>query len=257
MLSPVSRRATLVVALVAVLIGVPVAVFASHQFSDVPTGYLFHNDIDAVADAGVTSGCGGGKYCPESFVTRGQMAAFMNRLGALASDKPPVVNADRVDGYHANATTRVAYNAASATVTGTQVAGRITATITAPSRGWIIISGSGYIYNESTELIAHATCWVEVNQNVLAGSTRGIDTDYRSAGPRIDEQVCATNGGFEVCTAGTYPVDLEFVLDSTSLDVLYSSVTAQYSPFGGAGQQPSCTSSAPTSSVQLPEKDAD
>lgn len=30
------------------------------------------------------------------------MAAFMNRLGALGPGKTPVVNADRVDGYHAD-----------------------------------------------------------------------------------------------------------------------------------------------------------
>ena len=49
----------------------------------------------------MTTGCGGGNYCPDSNVTRGQMAAFMNRLGALGPDKTPVVNADKVDGYHA------------------------------------------------------------------------------------------------------------------------------------------------------------
>jgi hypothetical protein len=29
--------------------------------------------------AGITGGCGGGKYCPDSNVTRGQMAAFLRR----------------------------------------------------------------------------------------------------------------------------------------------------------------------------------
>jgi len=85
------------------ILAVPAVAIASHQFSDVPTNHRFHDDIDAIADAGVTVGCGGGKYCPDAFVTRGQVAAFLNRLGALAEGTTPVVNADRVDGLDASA----------------------------------------------------------------------------------------------------------------------------------------------------------
>ena len=35
--------------------------------------------INAFAAAGVTSGCGGGRFCPAGAVTRGQMAAFLHR----------------------------------------------------------------------------------------------------------------------------------------------------------------------------------
>jgi hypothetical protein len=80
------------------IIAFPLGVLASHQFSDVPSTSPYHNDIDAIADVGVTTGCGGGKYCPKDYVTREQMAAFMNRLGALGPGKAPVVNADKVDG---------------------------------------------------------------------------------------------------------------------------------------------------------------
>jgi hypothetical protein len=90
-------------AIVMAFVAFPLGVIASHQFTDVPDSYQFHNDIDAVKDAGVTSGCGDGTtYCPEDFVTRGQMAAFLNRLGALAADKDPVVNAktsESTDGW--------------------------------------------------------------------------------------------------------------------------------------------------------------
>jgi hypothetical protein len=71
--------------LVALLaVAVPVA-WASHQFTDVPNGHQFHTEITAIRDAGIT----GGKtcvppgtpptYCPDEPVTRGAMAAFMNR----------------------------------------------------------------------------------------------------------------------------------------------------------------------------------
>ncbi len=80
------------------LVAFPLGVLASHQFGDVPDSNPFHADIDALADSGVTTGCGGGNFCPSANVTREQMAAFMNRLGALAPGKTPVVNADKVDG---------------------------------------------------------------------------------------------------------------------------------------------------------------
>ena len=44
------------------------------------------------------TGCGGGNFCPDAFVTRGQMAAFLNRLGALGPGKVPVANATKLDG---------------------------------------------------------------------------------------------------------------------------------------------------------------
>lgn len=81
---------------------IPATVMASHQFTDVPDSNIFHGDIAAIRDAGVTQGCNppiNDKYCPDDFVTRGQMAAFMNRLGALAPSRTPVVNAATLDGH--------------------------------------------------------------------------------------------------------------------------------------------------------------
>jgi hypothetical protein len=98
------RRAAVLGVAVTVAILLPAAVaLANHQFSDVPDGSPFHADISAIADAGVTGGCGGGKFCPDENVTREQMAAFMNRLGALAPGKAPVVNAARLQGKSASA----------------------------------------------------------------------------------------------------------------------------------------------------------
>jgi hypothetical protein len=91
-------RIALTIAALAAILAVPIVVVASHQFSDVPDSNPYHNDIDALADSGVTSGCGGGNFCPSALVTREQMAAFMNRLGALAPGKTPVVNATKLDG---------------------------------------------------------------------------------------------------------------------------------------------------------------
>jgi hypothetical protein len=79
------RRRLLVVGVAALLLAVPVAVSANHVFSDVPTSSTYHTTVARLVGAGITGGCGGGKYCPNAAVTRGQMAAFLNRgLGRAA-----------------------------------------------------------------------------------------------------------------------------------------------------------------------------
>ncbi len=42
-------------------------------------GSLFETDINRLAAAGITTGCSPTTYCPNEYVTRGQMAAFLHR----------------------------------------------------------------------------------------------------------------------------------------------------------------------------------
>ncbi|HVM25194.1 MAG TPA: D-alanyl-D-alanine carboxypeptidase family protein [Candidatus Limnocylindrales bacterium] len=48
-------------------------------FSDIADS-KFRADIEWLAAAGLTKGCGDGKYCPDAVVTRGQMATFLVRM---------------------------------------------------------------------------------------------------------------------------------------------------------------------------------
>ncbi len=50
----------------------------SDHFDD-DTGSSHESDINRIARAGLTSGCGPGRYCPDGLLTRGQMAAFLHR----------------------------------------------------------------------------------------------------------------------------------------------------------------------------------
>jgi hypothetical protein len=50
----------------------------SNDFTD-DNGNVFEADIERLAAAGVTSGCGPDTFCPNDNVTRGQMAAFLHR----------------------------------------------------------------------------------------------------------------------------------------------------------------------------------
>jgi hypothetical protein len=51
---------------------------ATATFSDVPVSDPRFRFVEALAAAGITGGCGGGLYCPEAAVTRGQMAVFLS-----------------------------------------------------------------------------------------------------------------------------------------------------------------------------------
>jgi hypothetical protein len=49
----------------------------SEMFADVPATSPFCEWIEEFARRGITSGCGGGNYCPGDSSTRGQMAVFL------------------------------------------------------------------------------------------------------------------------------------------------------------------------------------
>ena len=53
------------------------------RFSDVPRTHTHHDDINALAAAGFTNGCGNGRFCPERSITRAEMASFLQRVRAL------------------------------------------------------------------------------------------------------------------------------------------------------------------------------
>jgi hypothetical protein len=57
----------------------PPGVGAGTGFADVPPDYWAGAWIKQLVTEGITSGCGNGNYCPESPVTRAQMAVFLVR----------------------------------------------------------------------------------------------------------------------------------------------------------------------------------
>ena len=67
----------------------PFGVRSNSVFSDVPSGYWARHHIEAIFDAGITGGCGGGKYCPTNSVTRGQMAVFLVKAMGEDADLGP------------------------------------------------------------------------------------------------------------------------------------------------------------------------
>jgi len=49
------------------------------RFLDIPPDYWAFSFIERLAENGITAGCGGNNFCPESPVTRAQMAVFLER----------------------------------------------------------------------------------------------------------------------------------------------------------------------------------
>ncbi len=79
----VLKKSTILAVVVAVLMAVPLTLYASHQFQDVPNSHTFHAAIDFMAANGITQGCNppaNTNYCPDDPVTRGQMAGFLKRF---------------------------------------------------------------------------------------------------------------------------------------------------------------------------------
>jgi hypothetical protein len=69
----------------------PPGVAGSTGFGDVGPSYWAAAWIKQLAAEGITGGCGSGNYCPESPVTRAQMAVFLLRSKYGASYNPPAV----------------------------------------------------------------------------------------------------------------------------------------------------------------------
>ena len=58
-------------------------------FTDVPLGYWSGAFIEQLAAEGITGGCGGGRYCPDSPITRAEMAVFLLVAEHGSGWKPP------------------------------------------------------------------------------------------------------------------------------------------------------------------------
>jgi hypothetical protein len=56
---------------------------ATPTFGDVPANHPYFRAIEALAASGISGGCGGGNFCPNQNVTRGEMAAFFARALGL------------------------------------------------------------------------------------------------------------------------------------------------------------------------------
>jgi hypothetical protein len=202
----------IIVTLAALLI--PVNAWASNRFNDVPTSNTFHDDITWLADTGVTLGCGGGDYCPDAPVTRGQMAAFMHRFSTNQSPRAEhIAFEDPPDGQDLRLGTR--------------------GPLHTPAQGTIVITASGAVANfTETDIVS---CWLSIDSVEIPGTYRLVRLDGDLYSGR--SEICSTNGAVNL-PAGAY--DVEFVLaglESTTR-VSDTSLWAMWVPLNGSGNTP-------------------
>lgn len=235
--APRIRRSTIFIIVAVAALAFPLGVLANHQFNDVPTAASYHDDVEALVDAGITSGCGGGNYCPNSPVTRGQMAQFLNRLGSLDGSTTPSVHADTANdllGWAANELTRAAFNSTTFLVDGAAASsGSLTASINAPAPGWLLIDSHAELYNETSNGSDTVHCQLEVNNALVPGT--GVYRDLQfTASINNDDGECSPTAGYEVC-GGTHTAELFVSEVGAESDAFNATITVQYVPFNGVG----------------------
>jgi S-layer homology domain len=67
------------------------APYTAVTFGDVSSNYWAWDFVERLYRSGITAGCGNGNYCPETAVTRAQMAVFLERGIHGSSYNPPPV----------------------------------------------------------------------------------------------------------------------------------------------------------------------
>lgn len=215
--APMSKRAVLLLLVIVGGIAFPLGAVASHQFLDVPDSHTFHANIDALADAAITTGCGGGNYCPSTTVDRGQMAGFLHRgLGRAAStlDQGSALG----DGDHVIASLEIKAGGASG---GT---------------GYIVAEASGVLFTSSAGV---CPCTLAVRPKIgdveplLYSFTTVPDVASSYLGGSYRLGNASMQWTFEVPTGTTQTVQLVAVVDTTSGTVTVNGLlTAVYVPFG-------------------------
>jgi hypothetical protein len=220
------RARRLAVATVAILVlAIPAAVWASDKFFDVPDDQPFHNQISAIAGAGITTGCGdpaARTYCPTEFVRRDAMAAFMHRgFGRVTLDDlgfilaVPTTESAPVGWTH-TMTPGVPSNA----LAGAQGFIKTDATITLLAddltgcpcqiRGALFVTGVGYMVSYYTDVTLDT-----LNQRLVMAMTGAIPVG--SGTKTVEVRLFRVSGG-----------------DGTNIEA-YGNVTSTYYPFGGSG----------------------
>jgi hypothetical protein len=97
-----TTREQIAVALAQALnVQIPACVPGQEMFHDVPASSPFCPFIEELVRRGITGGCGGGNYCPNSPVTRAQMAAFLVKVNGSESHTTTTGEANTITGIGA------------------------------------------------------------------------------------------------------------------------------------------------------------
>lgn len=182
------KRLLLVTIAVAVILTIPVAVFATDVFSDVPDSDWAHDDISWLAEKGLTNGCGPGLFCPDANVTRKEIAAFTHRGQVLLGTRyAEAFNATGTLGHDTNTLL-------------------VTTSISAPNDGGALsIAGLLAILEGTSSQLG--LVWTEVNNGGLCNGSGQSTFAASWTTELLGQDTGVTVGGGPVA-AGGHRVDL-------------------------------------------------
>lgn len=233
------RMALSVVALAA-LLAVPIGVFASHSFTDVPDSNTFHTQIGRVKGAGITAGCTATTYCPNANVTRGQMAAFLARTGGrVGFSGIDSINGPALSNSAAAPTVLATVTIKAGDVTGGYAAIQLTGSFTAYSNSAVGLPtiGLGFVREAGTATRISGSGSVQVD--AIAGGIAGVGT-------------AAVLGVVSVPTGVSKTYELvAYRLYGTGSLLGFATLSAAYVPFAGDGTNVS-PAAAPVSDSESP-----
>jgi len=216
--------------MVGALVATPIAVYATHQFTDVSDSAFFSNSVTWMKDNGITVGCNppsNTKYCPNDNVSRGEMAVFLKRLA-----EKKVVDAGELQGFTAaQLTPRAAFNSTSDAPDGADFT--LSTTITAPAPGILLLSATIDATN-STDFNFYE-CLLEINDGLVSGTLMFAQLDGDTNANW--EEDCTTTGAVAVA-AGTHTIDFEVVDVEPSTELFDASVWVLWVPLDGSGAIP-------------------
>jgi hypothetical protein len=225
-------------AAIALLALLPSIANAAHVFDDVPGTNPFHSHITWLAGTGITTGCAktpGTNYCPGDPVTRGQMAAFLQRhynvlAGNFGSDFDAATATAPASGSYTDVSSttvtvpagiqaRLLINfSAESTCTGGSN-GIVIFTVRPACQVRVMVNGTevntsgDYYYDSSVEGSHDAGDW---NSNALVRFTDPLGPGVKTVVVQAKPYECAVCGGYappafglrhRVLTVQALPVD--------------------------------------------------
>jgi len=165
---------------VVMAVAIPIAVSAASQrFADVPPSDWAYNDIQWLAEKGLTGGCGDGtNFCPDETVTRRESAVFTHRNQQALGPRLAVGYADNI-------------------LVGADVPVRLTtAYLTVPTSGGAVETTATVLFdNNNTKQVG--LLWIEANN----GGKCATDTDLASIASYTTELGVFTSVG----VIGSFP----------------------------------------------------
>lgn len=208
------------VALVSLVVGAGTAV-AGGSFADVAPEDPFYGEIEAIADAGITTGYGDGTYRPGASVSRGAMAAFMGRGFSRASGASGTLT-DPQDTF--------TYG-----IAGTQV----TAGAASGSGGYVVVTGHASMNSRGPNCPCAIDVSVTDGEETSTVQRQSGDEDEESGVSGVDVSAGATHV-FSLDAGETeyYTVRASTYTAGTDQKDVVGELTAIYVPFDGSGNAP-------------------